>query len=136
MPLHQGAPTPRSRPGRTYEFDLGTPGNTLTVIDGPDGRLAEIIVRAGKQGSTFAGLCDCLSVVTSVALQHDVPVDRIVSSLLNQRFEPAGPTGDPDVPTATSLADYVGRRLAIDYLPGRLAELNIAAPPDAGRPSG
>jgi ribonucleoside-diphosphate reductase alpha chain len=33
------------------------------------------------------------------------------------RFEPAGITDDPDLRIATSLIDYIFRRLAVDYLP-------------------
>ncbi len=33
------------------------------------------------------------------------------------RFEPAGITDDPELRIATSLMDYIFRRLAIDYLP-------------------
>jgi ribonucleoside-diphosphate reductase alpha chain len=33
------------------------------------------------------------------------------------RFEPAGITDDPDLRIATSLVDYIFRRLAVDYLP-------------------
>ena len=32
------------------------------------------------------------------------------------RFEPAGMTDDPDLRIATSLADYIFRRLAVEYL--------------------
>ena len=35
---------------------------------------------------------------------------------MNMRFEPAGMTDDPDIRFATSLVDYLFRRLAIDYL--------------------
>jgi ribonucleoside-diphosphate reductase alpha chain len=40
----------------------------------------------------------------------------VVRRMLNTRFEPSGFTGDPDVPVATSLADYIARRLAVDHL--------------------
>jgi ribonucleoside-diphosphate reductase alpha chain len=35
----------------------------------------------------------------------------------NMRFEPAGMTDDPDIRFATSLVDYIFRRLAVEYLP-------------------
>jgi ribonucleoside-diphosphate reductase alpha chain len=34
----------------------------------------------------------------------------------NMRFEPAGMTDDPDIRFATSLVDYIFRRLAVEYL--------------------
>ena len=35
----------------------------------------------------------------------------------NMRFEPAGMTDDPEIRFATSLVDYIFRRLAVEYLP-------------------
>jgi ribonucleoside-diphosphate reductase alpha chain len=34
----------------------------------------------------------------------------------NMRFEPAGMTDDPDIRFATSLVDYIFRRLAVEYV--------------------
>ena len=118
---------PRVRRGRTYEFDLGSLSGTLTVGELPDGQPGEIYIRAAKQGSTLAGMCESLSITASLALQHRTPVIDVVRRLLNTRFEPSGITGDPDVPIATSLADYVARRLAVDYLDrDDLEQLGIA----------
>jgi ribonucleoside-diphosphate reductase alpha chain len=116
----------RSRRGHTYEFDLGSLAGTLTVTELPDGRPVEIFVKVSKQGSTLAGLCESLSIATSLALQHHTPVIDVVRRMLNTRFEPSGLTGDPDVPVATSLADYIARRLAVDYLHrDELDQLNL-----------
>lgn len=109
----------RTRPARTYEFALGDLDGTLTVTELPDGRPAEIFLTAAKQGSTLAGMCEALSIMTSLALQYQAPVIDVVRRLINIRFDPAGPTGDHDLPKATSLADYVARRLALDYLNDR-----------------
>jgi ribonucleoside-diphosphate reductase alpha chain len=44
----------------------------------------------------------------------------------NMRFEPAGMTDDPDIRFASSLVDYIFRRLAVEYLPFEdRAELGI-----------
>jgi len=119
----------RNRRGYTYEFDLSSMSGTLTITELPDGRPAEIFVKVAKQGSTLAGLCESLSIATSLALQHHTPVIDVVRRMLNTRFEPSGLTGDPDVPFATSLSDYIARRLAVDYLDhNELAQLNLAHP--------
>jgi ribonucleoside-diphosphate reductase alpha chain len=49
-----------------------------------------------------------------------------VDKFINMRFEPSGITNDPDIRFASSLVDYVFRRLALDYLPeDRRLELGI-----------
>lgn len=116
----------RTRHGRTYEFSLGGMEATLTFTELPDGQPVEVFLRVAKQGSTLAGLCETLSIMTSLALQHQTPVIDVVRRLLNTRYEPSGSTDDPDVPVATSLTDYLARRLAIDYLkPDELRQLNL-----------
>jgi ribonucleoside-diphosphate reductase alpha chain len=59
---------------------------------------------------------DAFAISLSLGLQYGVPLDAYVSKFMNMRFEPAGMTDDPDVRLATSIVDYVFRRLAIDYL--------------------
>jgi ribonucleoside-diphosphate reductase alpha chain len=49
-----------------------------------------------------------------------------VRKYTNMRFEPAGMTDDPDLRIASSLVDYIFRRLAVDYLAyDERAELGI-----------
>ena len=62
----------------------------------------------------------------SVGLQYGIPLEFYVSKFSNLRFEPAGMTDDPDVRIATSVLDYLFRRLALDYLPyEKRAQLGI-----------
>jgi ribonucleoside-diphosphate reductase alpha chain len=51
-----------------------------------------------------------------VSLQHGVPLATYVRKYTNTRFEPAGMTDDPELRIASSLVDYIFRRLAVDYL--------------------
>ncbi len=69
-----------------------------------------------KQGSTLAGVMDAFSVAISIGLQHGVPLETFVNKFTNMRFEPAGMTDDPDIRMASSVMDYIFRRLALDYL--------------------
>jgi ribonucleoside-diphosphate reductase alpha chain len=49
-----------------------------------------------------------------------------VGKFTNMRFEPAGLTDDPDIRIASSVMDYIFRRLALDHLPYEdRAELGI-----------
>jgi ribonucleoside-diphosphate reductase alpha chain len=59
---------------------------------------------------------DAFAVAVSLGLQHGVPLATYVRKYTNTRFEPAGMTDDPDLRIASSLVDYVFRRLAVDYL--------------------
>jgi ribonucleoside-diphosphate reductase alpha chain len=92
----------------------------------PDDGLGEIFIKLGKQGSTLAGVMDAFSMSISVGLQYGIPLEFYVSKFCNQRFEPAGMTDDPDIRIATSVLDYLFRRLALDFLPyEKRAELGI-----------
>ena len=52
----------------------------------------------------------------SVGLQYGIPLDSYVAKFTNMRFEPAGLTDDPDIRLASSVMDYIFRRLALDHL--------------------
>jgi ribonucleoside-diphosphate reductase alpha chain len=46
-----------------------------------------------------------------------VPLRAFVDMYTNMRFEPAGITDDTEIRFASSLVDYIFRRLAVEYLP-------------------
>ena len=109
---------PKSRPAQSTEFAVGGAEGIFTVSSYPDGRgPGELHIRLGKQGSTLAGVLDGFGIVTSIALQHGVPLVTLVQRFTNMRFEPAGLTDDPDIRMAQSVLDYIFRRIALDYLP-------------------
>jgi ribonucleoside-diphosphate reductase alpha chain len=69
---------------------------------------------------------DAFSMAISVGLQYGIPLESYVGKFTNMRFEPAGMTDDPDIRIATSMMDYIFRRLALDHLPyDQRAELGI-----------
>lgn len=72
-----------------------------------DGTPGELFLAADREGSTISGLLDAVAVLTSMALQHGVPLAAIAEKLRHTRFEPDGPTGDPGQPLATSPLDAV-----------------------------
>jgi ribonucleoside-diphosphate reductase alpha chain len=108
---------PKKRPSQTVSFTVGGAEGYLHAGSYPDDGLGEIFVKLGKQGSTLAGVMDAFSMSISVGLQHGIPLEFYVSKFSNLRFEPAGMTDDPDIRIATSVMDYLFRRLALDYLP-------------------
>jgi ribonucleoside-diphosphate reductase alpha chain len=117
---------PRSRVSRTFEFRVADCKGFVTVGEYEDGRPGEIFVRVSKQGSTLAGIMDAFAISISHGLQYGVPLRAFVEAFVGMRFEPAGMTDDPDIRIASSLLDYLFRRLAVEYLPAHeRAELNI-----------
>ncbi|MDO4717056.1 MAG: vitamin B12-dependent ribonucleotide reductase [Propionibacteriaceae bacterium] len=107
---------PKSRYGKTTSFTVAGAEGYLTTGDYEDGRLGEVFMKLGKQGSTLAGVMDAFSIALSIALQYGVPLETYVQKFTNLKFEPAGMTDDPDLRIAQSIVDYVFRRLALDYL--------------------
>ena len=107
---------PKSRTGRTTSFSVGGAEGYMTSSEYTDGRLGEVFLKLGKQGSTLAGVMDAFSIAISIALQYGVPLETYVQKFTNQKFEPAGMTDDPDIRIAQSIMDYIFRRLALDYL--------------------
>ena len=108
---------PRRRAGHTTAVTIGGEQFCLTANAAADGRLGEVFIHWGKHGSGTAGLMDLYASALSTALRHRVPLADLVRSGLGQRFAPDGRTDDPDIPRVGSVADYVARRLAIDWLP-------------------
>jgi ribonucleoside-diphosphate reductase alpha chain len=108
---------PRSRPSVTTKFEVGDAEGYITASSYPDDGIGEIFLKTSKQGSTLAGVMDAFSIAISIGLQYGVPLEAYVSKFINMKFEPSGMTNDPDIRFASSLVDYVFRRLALDHLP-------------------
>jgi len=117
---------PKSRNGRTTSFSVGGAEGYMTSGAYDDGRLGEVFLKLGKQGSTLSGVMDAFSIAISIALQYGVPLETFIQKFTNLKFEPAGMTDDPDIRIAQSIMDYIFRRLALDYLSfDQRAELGI-----------
>jgi ribonucleoside-diphosphate reductase alpha chain len=101
----------------TFKFRVADTEGYLTAGEFPEGGVGEIFLRVAKQGSTLAGIMDAFAISVSMGLQYGVPLSAYVKQFTNTRFEPSGMTDDPDLRIATSILDYVFRRLAIEYLP-------------------
>ena len=107
---------PRLRTSRTFEFRVADCKGFATVGEYEDGSPGEIFIRVSKQGTTLAGFMDSFAMAVSHGLQYGVPLRAYVDAFTGMRFEPAGMTDDPDIRIATSLIDYLFRRLAVEYL--------------------
>jgi ribonucleoside-diphosphate reductase alpha chain len=113
-PVHEHMP--RKRKSSTFSFRVADCEGYVTVGEFPDGRPGEVFISVSKQGSTLAGIMDAFAISVSMGLQHGVPLATFVRHFTNMRFEPAGMTDDPDLRFASSLVDYIFRRLSIEYM--------------------
>jgi ribonucleoside-diphosphate reductase alpha chain len=117
---------PRTRRARTFEFRVADCKGFANIGEYADGQPGEIFLTVSKQGSTLSGIMDAFAKSISYGLQYGVPLRAFVEAFTNMRFEPAGMTDDPDIRFASSIMDYLFRRLALEYLTyDERAELGI-----------
>jgi ribonucleoside-diphosphate reductase alpha chain len=108
---------PDTRQSLTHKFSVAGHEGYITVGQYENGQPGEIFVTLGKAGSTLAGFADAFATAISFALQHGVELRFLVDKFTHVRFEPSGFTGNPEIPIAKSIVDYVFRWLAQRYLP-------------------
>jgi ribonucleoside-diphosphate reductase alpha chain len=108
---------PKTRPSQTISFRVGEAKGYITTGEYPGDGVGELFVKLGKQGSTLSGLLDAFAISMSIGLQYGVPLEAYVSKFMNMRFEPAGMTDDEEVRFATSIVDFLARKVALEYLP-------------------
>ena len=107
---------PKRRNSKTYKFRLADLKGFFTIGEYDDGTPGELFVSVSKQGSTLSGLMDSFAIAVSHGLQYGVPLKSYVRTLMSTSFAPAGITDDDEIRTASSITDYIMRRLALDYL--------------------
>ncbi len=107
---------PRKRSATVTRFSVAGAEGYMTASSYPDDGVGEVFLKLGKQGSTLAGVMDAFSIAISVGLQYGIPLESYVAKFTNMRFEPAGITDDADIRMASSVMDYIFRRLALDHL--------------------
>jgi ribonucleoside-diphosphate reductase alpha chain len=126
----------RRRRSTTFSFRVADCEGYVTVGEYEDGRPGEVFIKVAKQGSTLAGIMDAFSISVSLGLQHGVPLATFVRKYANMKFEPSGMTDDADLRIATSLVDYIFRRLALDYLsPSEREDLGVLSTSERIQPT-
>jgi ribonucleoside-diphosphate reductase alpha chain len=100
----------------------------------------ELFVVMAKEGSVVSGLMDSFATSISMALQYGVPLKVLCDKFSHTRFEPSGFTGNPDIPIAKSITDYIFRWLGLKFLPSddgaipvQVRELPPGAAPGSAR---
>ncbi len=101
----------------THKFSIAGHEGYLTVGMYEDGQPGELFITMAKEGSTVSGLMDSLATAISLSLQYGVPLRVLVDKFSHTRFEPSGFTGNPDLPIAKSITDYIFRWMALKFLP-------------------
>ena len=108
---------PDERRSITHKFSIGGHEGYITAGKYEDGTLGEIFLTdIGKEGSTMRGLMNAFATAISLGLQYGVPLEDFVRKFSYMRFEPEGMTGNPEIPFAKSLPDYIMRWVASRFV--------------------
>lgn len=107
---------PDERASHTQRFNIAGHKGYITVGMYPDGGVGEIFITMAKEGSTVSGLVNSFAQVVSIALQYGVPLAVLCEKFTGIRFEPAGFTGNQEIPIATSIMDYIFRWLRLRFI--------------------
>lgn len=107
---------PQVRNAKTFSFRVADSKGFVTVGEYDDGAPGELFLQIAKQGSTLGGIMDAFAISVSHGLQYGVPLKSYVKAFINTSFAPAGVTDDAEIKMASSLIDYIFRRLAKTYL--------------------
>ncbi len=121
---------PRERQSITHKFSIGGHEGYITAGMYEDGTVGEIFLTdIGKEGSTIKGMMNSFATAISIALQYGVPLETLVEKFSYMRFEPEGITGNPEIPFAKSMPDYILRWVASRFLDADAQEeLGILTP--------
>ena len=121
---------PRERQSITHKFSIAGHEGYITAGAYEDGTIGEIFLTdIGKEGSTLRGMMNAFATSISIALQYGVPLETLVRKFSYMRFDPEGITGNPEIPFAKSMPDYIMRWLASRFLDADIQEeLGILTP--------
>lgn len=122
---------PDTRPSRTHKFSVGGHDGYITAGFYKNGKLGEVFIIMSKEGSSVRGLMDAFATSISIGLQHGVPLEHFSNKFSGMRFEPSGFTKNQEMPTASSVVDYVLRWLLSvqkEFLDKGAKDTDILAP--------
>ncbi|MFM8519546.1 MAG: vitamin B12-dependent ribonucleotide reductase [Solirubrobacterales bacterium] len=108
---------PKTRESVTHKFSVGGHEGYITAGRYEDGTIGEIFLTdIGKEGSTMRGMMNAFATAISIGLQYGVPLEVFVRKFSYMRFDPEGITGNPEIPFAKSMPDYIMRWLASQFV--------------------
>jgi ribonucleoside-diphosphate reductase alpha chain len=120
---------PNERKAITHKFSIAGHDGYITAGMYDDGTPGEIFMVMAKEGSVVSGLVDAFATSVSMALQYGVPIQVLCDKFTHTRFEPSGFTGNPEIPIAKSIMDYIFRWLDLRF--GDASQAKKAAEVDA-----
>lgn len=106
---------PTTRESLTHKFSVAGHEGYLTIGLYPDGRPGEVFIKISKEGSAISGFCQAFCRAFSLAMQFGLTTEEAVTRFKGMRFEPMGPTSNPEIPEAQSIVDYVARYLELHF---------------------
>ena len=107
---------PSTRASITHKFSIARFEGYLTIGLFEDGSPGEIFIKMAKEGSTLSGMIQGFCRAFSLALQFGLPLEEAVRRFKGMRFEPMGPTSNPEIPESLSVIDYVACYLEHEFL--------------------
>ena len=108
---------PKTRESVTHKFSVGGHEGYITAGKYKDNSVGEIFLTdIGKEGSTMRGMMNAFATAISLGLQYGVPLEVFVNKFSYMRFDPEGITGNPEIPFAKSMPDYIMRWLASQFI--------------------
>lgn len=107
-----------------HKFNIAGHEGYCTVGLYEDGRPGELFISMSKQGSIIHGLMDAVAILTSISLQHGVPLRVLCEKFTDMRFEPNGWSDNQSIGYAKSILDYIFRWMAIKFL-GDLPQVEV-----------
>ncbi|MGA7396801.1 MAG: vitamin B12-dependent ribonucleotide reductase [Solirubrobacterales bacterium] len=108
---------PKTRESVTHKFSVGGHEGYITAGKYTDDSVGEIFLTdIGKEGSTMRGMMNAFATAISLGLQYGVPLEVFVNKFSYMRFDPEGITGNPEIPFAKSMPDYIMRWLASQFI--------------------
>ncbi|MEO8091870.1 MAG: vitamin B12-dependent ribonucleotide reductase [bacterium] len=122
---------PRERQSITHKFSIAGHEGYITAGKYEDGSVGEIFLTdIGKEGSTLRGMMNAFATSISIGLQYGVPLETFVKKFSYMRFDPEGITGNPEIPFAKSMPDYIMRWLGSRFIDDldELEDLGILTP--------
>jgi ribonucleoside-diphosphate reductase alpha chain len=103
------------RSARVHKASINGLTLYVTASNYDDGRLGEVFVSAGKQGSLIKGLLESLSTTISKMLQYGISPQDVAMMYRGQRYEPNGFVSDhPYIKQVDSVSDLISKIIEIE----------------------